>query len=59
MIGKCDVQDDNIRILPKYNDYENVHEKLVNENNSSYVDNFFSFLSSKLLYNYQFSNGID
>lgn len=59
MIGKYDVQDDNIRTLPKYNDNENVHEKLLNENNSSYVDNFFSFLSSKLLHNYKFSNGID
>ena len=57
MIGKYDIQDDNIRTLPKYNDNENVHEKLIHEITPSYVDNFFSFLSSKLLHTYKFSNG--
>ena len=35
------------------------HEKIESVNNSSYVDNFFSFLSSKLLHHNSFSNGID
>ena len=58
MIGKYDVNNNNIRTLPKYNN-ENVHEKIESVNNSSYVDNFFSFLSSKLLHHNSFSNGID
>ena len=33
--------------------------KLNEENNTSYVDCFFSFLSSKLLNNYNFINGLD
>ena len=32
--------------------------KLNEENNTSYVDCFFSFLSSKLLNNYNFINGL-
>ena len=59
MIGKYDVTNDNIRTLPKYNKEENIHEKLICLNNSSYVDNFFSFLASKLLHNNNFLNSID
>ena len=35
------------------------HPKLINTNNASYTDNFFSFLASKLLHTHNFLNGID
>ena len=48
----------NIYDLPKLND--NVcHSKMLDTNNLSYVDSFFSFLSSTMLHNYNFMNGID
>ncbi len=35
------------------------YQKILDTNNVSYVDSFFSFLSSTLLHNYNFVNGID
>ena len=58
MIGKY--EKNNLELLPnKKNNPENIHEKLLDENNSSYVDSFFSYLSSKLLENYNFIHSID
>ena len=45
-------------ILPSL-DVSNCLGKYNDVNNSSYVDSFFSFLSSKLLNNYNFINGLD
>jgi hypothetical protein len=45
--------------LPSFNNENNCFEKLLDENSFSYVDCFFSFLSSKLLNNYDFIHGID
>ena len=44
--------------LPRLKDNE-CHQKMLDTNNVSYVDSFFSFLSSTLLHNYNFVNGID
>lgn len=55
-----DKYDSNLNIydLPRLND--NVcHKKMLDTNNLSYVDSFFSFLSSTMLHNYNFINGID
>ena len=58
MIGKY--EKNNLELLPnKKNNPESIHGKLLDENNSSYVDSFFSYLSSKLLENYNFIHGID
>lgn len=57
MIGKyknCD----NICVLPTI-DRAGSHSKLLDTNNASYVDNFFSFLSSKLLHSHGFLHGVD
>jgi hypothetical protein len=35
------------------------HEKMRDENNSAYVDSFFSFLSSQLLHHHGFIHGLD
>jgi hypothetical protein len=41
------------------NNNNNLHKKLLDTNNSAYIDGFFSYLSSLLLNNYNFYNGID
>ena len=60
MIGKYDINDEKIRTLPKLmSTEEECHNKLLSQNNSSYVDCFFSFLSSNVLHHYDFKNSID
>jgi hypothetical protein len=59
-IGKYNVQNKNLFNLPKKNKgKEDFHSKILEKNNSSYVDGFFYFLSSKLLNEYDFINGIN
>lgn len=55
--GKYDLSDDLFN-LPKLNNSD-CHEKIANPYNSAYVDSFFSYLSSKLLKNHEFYNGIE
>ena len=57
MIGKYKNYD-NIYILPSIHN-KSSHPKLLDTNNASYVDNFFSFLSSKLLHSHKFLHGVD
>ena len=60
LIGKYNANDPTLFKLPKLtSEIGNVHPKLLDANNSAYVDGFFSFLSSKLIYNYDFVNGVD
>ena len=60
MIGKYDLKNDKLRNLPQLNDTTDICDpKLLSKNNSSYVDGFFSFLSSRVLHNYDFKNGLD
>jgi hypothetical protein len=59
MIGKYNVNDINLLNLPSFNTTNNIHPKLMEPNNSSYVDGFFSFLSSKLLEKHGFQHGLD
>lgn len=57
IIDKYD-ESTNLFELPKLSN--NIcHKKMLDTNNLSYVDSFFSFLSSTLLHNYNFVNGID
>ena len=55
LIGKYN--DCNIETLP-LND-TTCNEKLLDVNNSAYIDNYFSYLSSRLLHEYGFVHGID
>ena len=57
MIGKYKNYD-NICVLPSIGGASS-HSKLLDTNNASYVDNFFSFLSSKLLHSHGFLHGVD
>jgi len=57
IIDKYDAETD-ICTLPSLSDNK-CHTKMLDTNNVSYVDSFFSFLSSALLHNYNLANGID
>lgn len=58
MTGKYD-NSYNILKLPKIKNDKDIIEKILDINNSAYSDSFFSFLSSLLLHNFNFLNGID
>ena len=66
MLGKYD-NSYNILELPKFynsttinnSDYHTKYKKILDPNNSAYIDGFFSFLSSCLLNNYSFYNGLN
>ena len=59
LVGKYNHTDINLFNLPSMDKSQNIHSKILNSNNSSYVDGFFSFLSSKTLHEHKFIHGID
>jgi len=60
MIGKYDINDDKIRTMPTLKTTKDeCLPKLLDKNNSAYVDSFFSFLTSILLNNHNFVHGLD
>lgn len=60
LIGKYDKEKEKIRNLPKLNSTtETCMEKILDTNNTSYVDCFFNFLSSQTLHKHNLTNGID
>jgi hypothetical protein len=60
LVGKYNVNDPNLFHLPDFkSDETNTHSKLLNVNNSAYVDGFFLFLSSQLIHNHEFIHGVD
>ena len=60
MIGKYNVESDELRTLPSaIENNEHVFPKLVDYNNSAYIDCFFSFLTSQLLEHHGIIHGLD
>jgi hypothetical protein len=60
LIGKYDVNDDMFLKLPDIESCESdTNSKLMDYNNSAYVDGLFVFLSSNLIYTNNFINGVD
>lgn len=60
MIGKYENAEDKIRTLPQFNSTEEtIHYKIFSQNNASYVDSFFCYLSSIVLNHHNIQNGID
>ena len=60
LIGKYNHNDNNLFNLPNYNSVQGeVHPKILDVNNSSYVDGLFTFLSSLLIYHHNFLHGVD
>jgi len=58
MVGKYDSQKDVLNVLPSLED-NLTYSKIKDDNNMSYVDCFFSYLSSQLLHHHSFFNGIN
>ena len=59
VVGKYDHTDDTIFNLPKIHNESNCHSKVQSPYNSAYTDAFFSFLTSRLLNDYDFIHGLD
>ena len=58
--GKYQVQENKTRTLPKYNSTpDECEEKMLNTNNTSYVDGFFSYLTSRALHTHGVVHGVD
>ena len=59
MIGKFkDVDDEHITTLPKLTN-NNCDPKVLDPNNSAYVDSFFTYLTSNILHTHRFIHGVD
>jgi hypothetical protein len=60
MTGKYDINDKRFFTLPTLNSTEkDCNSKIIDLNNSAYVDSLFLFLSSNLIYEHNFSHGVD
>lgn len=60
MIGKYDINNTKLFNLPKINSTgEDCNQKLLDTNNSAYVDGLFLFLSSQLRNTYKFIHGVE
>ena len=59
LVGKYNHSDPNLFNLPSFNNSTKVHPKISDPNNSSFIDGFFSFLTSKVLYEHKFIHGLD
>ena len=60
LVGKFDLREPQYYQLPKLNSPEISHPKIAtNENNSAYVDSFFSFLSNTLIDEHHFKHGVE
>ena len=60
LTGKYNINDEKIFNLPKLTSTTlDCHDKLLDTNNSAYVDSFFVYLTSNLLHNNHFPHGLD
>lgn len=59
LVGKYDLSDPILRILPNLDNHEHIHPKISHHNNVSYIDNFMCYLSSQLAGKYGFCHGLD
>lgn len=60
LVGKYNTNDESIYNLPNLNSSDiNTHVKMLDQNNSAYVDGLFVFFNSILLHNYKFIHGVD
>ena len=57
IVGKYDISD-NLLNLPIFNN-DNSHTKILDINNSAYIDSFFTYLTSQLLHKHNFIHGVD
>jgi hypothetical protein len=60
MVGKYkNISKEKLTSLPRLNNNTNIHEKVLDPNNSAYVDSFFSYLTSQLYNKCGFIHGLD
>lgn len=59
LCGKYDYTNPRLFSLPSIDKADYIHSKIVDPNNSSYIDAFFTYLSSQLLNTHDFIHGID
>ena len=60
MVGKYShIDKEKLKKLPKFNVTSGYTKKILDINNTSYVDSFFSYLTSVLLNKHKFINGLD
>jgi hypothetical protein len=60
MVGKYDITNTNLFNLPKLNsNLEEYNNKIIDVNNSAYVDGLFLYLSSQLKDTYKFLHGVE
>ena len=61
LLGKYDITNSNLFNLPSHQETQDhtVHPKILDVNNSAYVDGMFLYLSSFLIHNNNFINGMD
>jgi hypothetical protein len=59
IVGKYNHEDTELFNLPTIDKTTKVHPKLNDSNNSSYVDGFFSYLTSQVLHKHNFVNALD
>jgi len=60
LIGKYNVNDERIFTMPKLTSTDiDCHPKFIDQNNSAYVDGLFLYLTSNLIHNTYFPNGVD
>jgi hypothetical protein len=58
IIGKYDLSNNNLLNLPSFSNND-CEAKALDTNNTAYVDSFFTYLTSQLLNNHNFINGLD
>jgi len=59
IVGKYNHNDPQLFNLPSFDKSIKVHPKMNDPNNSSFIDGFFSFLTSKVLHEHKFIHGLD
>jgi hypothetical protein len=59
LLGKYNHNDRQLFNLPTFDNTIKVHPKIEEVNNSSYVDSFFSYLTSQTLHTHNFIHGLD
>ena len=59
LVGKYNHNDPNLFNLPSFDKSSNIYPKISDPNNSSFIDGFFSFLTSQLLNEHNFIHGVD
>ena len=59
VVGKYNHNDPELFNMPSFDKTVKVHPKISDPNNSSFIDGFFSFLTSKILHEHQFIHGLD